>query len=140
MPRAGLRLLEVLMVDTTAKEIRATDSTSVRNRHTQRLKGFLDHLFLALIRQRPRYGFELVGLLQAQHLIGGREGSVYPVLGRMTKAGLIRVHDQRDATTGRVRRYYEITAEGESELLQLNTQWEEFKAGMDSIFSREEGP
>jgi PadR family transcriptional regulator PadR len=69
---------------------------------------------LAAIRDGAAYGLDLVART------GLPSGTVYPTLGRLKKAGLVRAHweDQRIAEReGRPRRrYYALTAEGSAAL------------------------
>ncbi len=71
---------------------------------------------LSAIRDGVRYGLDIVART------GLPSGTVYPTLGRLKKAGLVRAHweDQRQAEReGRPRRrYYELTADGARELAE----------------------
>lgn len=104
------------------------------SRQTQRLKGFLDHILLALIAERPRYGFEL------REILGGvlpeltvADGSIYPLLSRLREQGLVCSRTARSSETGRERRYYEILPEGREKLAEWEGQWERFRGAMDSL-------
>lgn len=103
-------------------------------RQTQRLKGFLDHILLALIAERPRYGFELREILgDALPDITVADGSIYPLLSRLKEQGLVTSRLSRSTETGRERRYYEILPEGRERLADWEGQWERFKGAMDSL-------
>lgn len=97
------------------------------------MKGVLDHCLLALIQRRPMYGFEIITSLDDQGLMVVGEGSIYPVLKRMTKAGLLVVEDVRSQESGRRRRYYSITAAGEQQLDRWNEEWVDFASRVDRI-------
>ena len=104
------------------------------SRQTQRLKGFLDHILLALIAERPRYGFELKEILgEALPDLTVADGSIYPLLARLREQGLVTSRMARSAETGRERRYYEILPEGRERLADWERQWERFRGAMDSL-------
>lgn len=104
------------------------------SRQTQRLKGFLDHILLALIAERPRYGFELREILgEALPDFTVADGSIYPLLARLKEQGLVTSRLSRSTETGRERRYYEILPEGRERLADWERQWESFRGAMDSL-------
>ena len=104
------------------------------SRQTQRLKGFLDHILLALIAERPRYGFELREILgEALPDLTVADGSIYPLLARLREQGLVTSRMARSTETGRERRYYEILPEGRERLADWERQWERFRGAMDSL-------
>lgn len=102
-----------------------------------RAKGLTKHHLLALIAQRPRYGFELIQRLDEVGLLVAGEGSIYPLLSRMQNDELIAAFVVTSEGTGRKRKYYRIMPNGEEALEQWNREWEEFKANMDSVIGRE---
>ena len=109
-------------------------------RQTQRLKGFLDHILLALIAERPRYGFELRNTLgDVLPDLTVADGSIYPLLSRLREQGLVTSRLSRSAETGRERRYYEILPQGREKLAEWEGQWVRFRGAMDSL-SVDRGP
>ncbi len=73
-------------------------------------------LLLGLLNEEASYGYQLVRRLseQSKDLFEWQEGTVYPVLHRLKKDGLVRDQwqDADAADTGRRRKYYYITAKG----------------------------
>jgi Transcriptional regulator PadR-like family len=66
---------------------------------------------LALLRDQPRYGFDLVrSLAQANGLVTS-EGTIYPLLGRLRRDGLVTT-TWHESPSGPPRRYYQLTDEG----------------------------
>lgn len=103
------------------------------NRDTQRLKGFSDHYLLALISSGPIYGFKVIRAMEGSELMPTcSEGTVYGLLSRMEKQGLI-TSRVTVGSTNRKRRYYEILHQGEKTLAEWNKQWSKFREGMDSM-------
>lgn len=97
------------------------------------MKGVLDHCLLALVERRPRYGFELIRGLEETELLTVGDGTIYPLLYRMHHAGLVEVCEVRSEQTGRKRRYYSITVEGERTLREWNRQWAVFTGRVDRV-------
>ena len=84
-------------------------------------------LILGVIAQSPSYGYQIVKRIntEAQDLFEWQEGTVYPVLHKLEKDGLIRSQWQT-ADTGRRRKYYYITSHGKEALADYSVQWTEF--------------
>lgn len=83
------------------------------------LRGVLDLCLLALLRERPVYGYELTERLAEQGLpVSG--GSAYPLLARLEKAGLV-VSEKMPSSTGPPRKYYSLSKAG-IETLECGTE------------------
>jgi PadR family transcriptional regulator len=79
--------------------------------------GALEMMILQILRHRPSHGYALVRHIRvaSKHLLQVEEGSLYPALQRMLKAGLVKARWQL-SPTGRNVRTYEITARGAKHL------------------------
>ena len=101
----------------------------------QVLKGHLDLLLLAGVGAGPVHGYALIERLR--RLSGGAfdlpEGTVYPALHRLEKAGLLRSRWAPGAT--RRRRVYEVTARGRRALGQRLDEWRDFAHAVDSVLN-----
>lgn len=76
---------------------------------------------LSLLRQRPVYGYELAERLAEKNLLVSG-GSVYPLLTRLEKAGLV-VSERRPSSSGPPRKYYSLTDEGLEALETGTAEW-----------------
>lgn len=87
---------------------------------------------LSLISEEPSYGYELARQLQRRglHLIG--EGSIYPLLSRLERSGLVEGYLVR-STEGPARKYYRITPLGKTTLPAWVAEWESFRHGVDQV-------
>jgi PadR family transcriptional regulator PadR len=94
-------------------------------RRTQLLRGVLDTCLLALIAEQPRYGYEIVEALSERGLTLVSEGSIYPLLSRLQRAGLVSAY-HLPSPSGPPRKYYELTPEGQAELASGRHSWTEF--------------
>jgi len=84
-------------------------------------------LILGVLSRGPTYGYDLVRQIndQAQGAFTWQEGTVYPVLHKLEKQGLISSR-WREADTGRKRKYYQLTAAGRASLEDGTKQWQFF--------------
>lgn len=97
-------------------------------------KGVLEICVLALVNRQDRYGYELVKAISEQIEIS--EGSVYPLLRRLTKEGYFTTYLQ-ESTEGPSRKYYRLTTSGEEYLHRLVEEWKSFSLSVNEII--EEG-
>lgn len=93
-------------------------------------KGVLDLCVLALLEKKDMYGYELVQTISTQIEIS--EGSVYPLLRRLTKDGFFTTY-LKESTEGPPRKYYQITTQGIEELNSLKAEWESFNTGVNTL-------
>lgn len=99
-------------------------------------KGALDMVLLCLICVRETYGYEIITRLnEAGGGVFGRtrEGTVYPVLYRLEKGGLIQSRMAPAPANGGMKKYYAITAEGKLLLAEMTQYWREYTACVDAF-------
>ncbi len=99
------------------------------------MKGSSESLLLCLIGQHPMYGYQIIKELEkrSQGYFKFKEGTLYPALHRLERAGLI-LGKWQMLSHGRPRRYYHITAKGRAKLAAERTQWQDFLNAMNLIF------
>jgi len=97
---------------------------SFDNWSVQVRKGLLELAILNEIGARRRYGYELVKELVQSPALGVTEGTVYPLLSRLRRQGLIDTQLEESAE-GPVRKYYVLSAVGRTALRQMNTHFEQ---------------
>ncbi len=98
------------------------------------MKVSIDSLLLCLILQQPMYGYQIIKELEkkSQGYFKLKEGTLYPALYRLERAGLIQGKWQV-LSGGRQRRYYHITEKGYSTLAEKTNQWRNFLVAMNLI-------
>ena len=98
------------------------------------VKGSIDSLLLSLIGQQPMYGYQIIKELEkrSQGYFKFKEGTLYPVLHRLERSGLIAGKWQM-LPGGRQRKYYYITDKGHYVLVERRTQWQDFLTAMNRI-------
>jgi PadR family transcriptional regulator PadR len=92
----------------------------------------LEFCVLALLRDGERYSFDLVRALGDAEGLVTSEGTLYPLLGRLRREGLVQ-SSWRESASGPPRRYYRITDAGEAALRAFASQWARFRDSVDSL-------
>jgi PadR family transcriptional regulator, regulatory protein PadR len=100
----------------------------------QMRRGALELCVLALLSQDEYYGFELVQRLSREDGLLTSEGTIYPLLSRLRRDGLVDT-EWRESTAGPPRKYYRLTIRGHDALRRNRQQWEVFRNAVDSILS-----
>jgi len=100
----------------------------------QLLKGNTDILILSLLESEPMYGYQMIKELQrrSEGFFRLGEGTLYPALHRLERAGLVQGRWQRLAS-GQERRYYSLTRKGERRLEEQANAWERFASAVNLI-------
>jgi len=108
------------------------------------LKGHLDLLLLAAVDAHPSHGYAIIDALRS--LSHGTftlpEGTVYPALHRLERAGLLAscwVAAGEDGV-GRRRRVYELTDQGRAALAEQQRDWQTFATGVGAILDGAQCP
>ena len=97
-------------------------------------RGTLQFCVLALLRDEPRYAFDLVRALGEVEGMVTSEGTIYPLLSRLRRDGLVRTTWQ-ESPSGPPRRYYELTDAGRRSLDRFVTEWRSFRDAVDLLTS-----
>jgi DNA-binding PadR family transcriptional regulator len=99
----------------------------------ERLKGNLDLLLLSVLAAGPAHGYAVITALRerSEGAFDLGEGTVYPALHRLERAGLL-ASDWAD-TVGRRRRVYALTGKGAAALAAERVRWRRFAAGMQAV-------
>ena len=98
------------------------------------LDGNVETFLLSILSEGKSYGYEIVRSLNAKspNLVSFGEGTVYPVLHRMEKKGLLTAEWQ-EGDTGRKRKYYRITTKGKKALGENLAEWQLLNEAMAAI-------
>jgi PadR family transcriptional regulator, regulatory protein PadR len=110
--------------------MRRMEPGGARNVLTQMRRGTLAYCVLAVLRDRERYGFELVRVLGTVDGMVTSEGTIYPLLARLRRQGLVETTWQ-ESSAGPPRRYYRLTPAGRGSLDDFAEEWVRFRDGVD---------
>lgn len=92
------------------------------NKATQLRKGILELAVLAALYQSPHYGYSLVRHLTGPAAIEIKEGTIYPILARLAREGLVR-SAWVESSQGPPRKYYELTVSGRLACASLQAEF-----------------
>ncbi|OZV75724.1 PadR family transcriptional regulator [Micromonospora echinospora] len=94
-------------------------------RQAQLLRGCLDMCLLALLAAEPAHGYELVHRLDAAGFGTVSYGTVYPLITRLHRLGLV-VNVLQPSPSGPPRKVYRLTDTGHDRLRAWREQWAQF--------------
>lgn len=102
--------------------------------NSQLLKGLMEGVIIKIISKKETYGYEIYSILQELGFQDFSEGSLYPLLLRIERKGLIRgvkksFPDRPD------RKYYFLTEEGEKYLVEFKSNWDKINTAMYGLWS-----
>ncbi|WP_350343155.1 PadR family transcriptional regulator [Proteinivorax tanatarense] len=98
----------------------------------QLLKGILEGCVLAIIARGETYGYDIIIKLEEYSFADIQDGTLYPILTRLEKKGLIDCRIGK-SPLGPKRKYYSINAEGEQYLTQFIDVYKSITKRADSI-------
>jgi PadR family transcriptional regulator, regulatory protein PadR len=99
---------------------------------TQLRKGVLELCILNVIGQGRIYGYDIVRRLREIDALVLREGTIYPILSRLKRDGLVRT-SLEESNEGPARKYYELSRRGDELLREMNGYWDALTRGMSTI-------
>jgi PadR family transcriptional regulator PadR len=102
------------------------------SRQSQLLRGVLDLCLLAVIADEPAYGYEMTKRLRERGLAVVGEGSIYPLLGRLEREGLVEAF-RRPSNGGPPRKYYRPSRQGRRALQEWANEWSLTRDAVDAV-------
>jgi PadR family transcriptional regulator PadR len=95
-------------------------------------RGSLDLAILLTVSAGPRYGLAIIQHLEAFTDLIVTEGTIYPILGRLTRDGLLDSYWVEDEAP-HPRKYYRLTRQGDKRLAHMKSEWREFTAKIERL-------
>lgn len=89
----------------------------------QRKKGIIEVCVLAVLKKGPSYGYMIIRELE--QCIEISESTLYPILKRLEQNGSLRTY--RQEYNGRIRKYYQLTEEGQLKIDAFLDEWDELR-------------
>ena len=112
-------------------------STPDRDAWQEQLRrGGLELAVLLTLARTSRYGLEIIRHLEQSTDLVLTEGTVYPLLGRLTQDGLLTA--EWDTGEARPRKYYRLTPHGRRRLAEMRQMWQDFAAKIDRLMTATE--
>ena len=97
-------------------------------------RGLIEICVLVALKQQDSYGYQIIKDVTPYAELS--ESTLYPILKRLEGAGCIQSYSREH--NGRLRKYYAITQEGDSQLRQFRASWGELSAAVNLLFREEE--
>jgi len=102
-------------------------------------RGALEHCVLAMLRREPLYGLDIARRLTADGVLMASEGTLYPLLARLRRAGLVQTTWQ-ESVEGPPRRYYSLTRDGAASVSAFASTWKPFRDAVDAALEGDVTP
>jgi len=118
-----------------AGTMRRMEPANARNPLTELRRGVLEHCVLALVGREETYAFDIVKRLSEAGGLVTSEGTIYPLLSRLRRDGLVTT-TWRESTAGPPRRYYRITPDGRQAIGTFAAEWARFRDAVDALLAR----
>jgi PadR family transcriptional regulator PadR len=100
-------------------------------------RGSLDLAILLTVASGPRYGLAIIQYLEAFTDLVITEGTIYPILGRLTREGLLAA-EWVEGEAPHPRKYYTLTRAGAKRLTDMKGQWRAFAEKIDLLIAAAE--
>ena len=91
-------------------------------RITQLRKGILELAVMGVLYDERHYGYSLIRVLSESSSISLKEGTIYPILGRLDRDGLVR-SEWVESDQGPPRKYYTLTLSGRQLFDELSQEF-----------------
>ncbi|MBS1001216.1 PadR family transcriptional regulator [Acetobacter persici] len=98
-------------------------------------KGVLELCVLALLSRADSYGYDIASRLSDAIEMG--EGTIYPLMRRMQKDGLVSTYFV-ESPSGPPRKYYTLTENGRQSLNSQRTAWTAFTKAVHAILGSDD--
>lgn len=95
-------------------------------------RGAVEYCVLAMLRDGERYGLDLARELSRGDVLIAGEGTLYPLLSRLRRTGLVET-SWRESPSGPPRRYYSLTPQGAGALDAFRRVWAQFSDQVDLV-------
>ena len=90
---------------------------------SQLKRGTLEYSILLMIAQGECYGYEIISRLEKNPILAAKESTIYPLLRRLLKEGVLSSTWRESAEGLPPRKYYTITDAGREYLAAMETEW-----------------
>lgn len=89
-----------------------------------------------IINKHDTYGYGILEILKHNGFSDITEGTIYPILIRLEKQGMLS-SQLKESPLGPRRKYYSLTQKGESELSEFLQEWELLSKNVDGLIRGE---
>ena len=105
------------------------ESSDIDNWTTQLRKGLLELCIVNVLAKGDVYGYDLVKQLSEVKGLVVTEGTIYPLLARLKRLGLVTTRLE-ESIAGPARKYYTLSPAGQRMRATMNTYWNDLANGV----------
>src|SRR5688572_4188262 len=105
----------------------------IENWQEQLRRGMLELAVLLAVAPGRQYGLEILRQLARTDLVL-TEGTIYPLLGRLEREGLMKA-DWVEGEGPRARKYYQLTAPGRARMKKMAQEFRAIAIGMEQMIA-----
>ena len=116
----------------------APQNLNIDNWTTQLRKGLLELCIVNLLADGELYGYDLVKRLAGIRGLVVTEGTIYPLLSRLRRMGLLKTR-LAESTSGPARKYYALTSQGREVRALMNAYWNDLSLSVGRLQKESEG-
>lgn len=98
-------------------------------------KGLLEFMILLSLMDKDQYGFELIDGLTHKANFNISEGTIYPLMMRIVKDGLVRAYWSEPSDNEPPRKYYTLTPHGRDAVAHMTTRWISVVRSLDILIN-----
>src|SRR4029077_17650798 len=120
-----------------ARQSLVTQGMTLATWQEQLRRGSLDLAILLTVSSGPRYGLAIIQHLEAFTDLVITEGTIYPILGRLTRDGLLAA-EWVEGEAPHPRKYYTLTRAGAKRLNGMKNEWREFAGKIERLMTASE--
>jgi PadR family transcriptional regulator PadR len=100
-------------------------------------RGGLDFAILLTVSAGPQYGLSIIRHLESFTDLVITEGTIYPILGRLTREGLLE-SEWVEGEAPHPRKYYSLTRAGIKRLNTMKAEWRAFAEKIERLMTSSE--
>ena len=100
---------------------------------SQLKRGTLEFSILLMIAQGECYGYKIISRLEKNPILAAKESTIYPLLRRLLKEGVLSSTWRESAEGLPPRKYYTITDAGREYLAAMEKEWDSLLSAIDDI-------
>lgn len=101
---------------------------------TQLRKGLVELSVMKVLDTEEAYGYQILQRLNAATRLKLTESTLYPVLARLARDGLVKVRTA-PSPAGPPRRYYRLTSAGHARLNEMTSHWIGVRDAVDQLLN-----
>lgn len=96
-------------------------------------RGTLEYSIMTMISKGPRYGYEIINILEQWPILSAKESTIYPLLRRLLKEEFLTSFWQETAEGLPPRKYYTLTEKGQQYLTAMTAEWDHLLTAISGI-------